>query len=203
MLITFVAPKQSGKTTACNILKEYWGADNVAQVNFKDGLIAEIKEKFPDLVREIANKYNVFNMAQELASKAHKPHGMIVPETITVDDLFTIKPPLIRALLQNYGTEVRRGDNDDYWVEKWLSTVGMIADKHVLCDDVRFLNEADAVDHFDGILIRITRTDLQSTDTHQSETEQASISCVHEIVLGYGEQDKLKEELIKIVKLYE
>jgi hypothetical protein len=190
MLIAFVAPKQSGKTTACTILKDYWGADNVAQVNFKDGLIAEIKEKFPDLLREIALIYGHIQEGDALTSEI-------------VDDLFISKPPLIRALLQNYGTEVRRGDNDDYWVEKWLSTVGMIADKHVLCDDVRFLNEADAVDHFDGILIRITRTDLQSTDTHQSETEQASISCVHEIVLGYGEQDKLKEELIKIVKLYE
>jgi hypothetical protein len=187
MLVAFVAPKQSGKTTACQILKEYWRAENVAQVNFKDGLIDELKEKFPDLLREIDREIS-------------KQIGGVSANT---DYLFEYKPPLIRALLQNYGTEVRRGDSDDYWVEKWLSTVGMIADKHILCDDVRFENESDAVNHFDGILIRITRTDMESTDTHQSETEQATIKCDHEIVLGYGEQDKLKEELIKIVKLYE
>jgi len=186
MLVAFVAPKQSGKTTACNILKDYWGANNVAQVNFKDGLITEIKEKFPDLLRAIADKEYTEHFGGQ------------------IDALFVNKPPLIRALLQNYGTEVRRGDNPNYWIQKYGTTIDKIPlGKNILTDDVRFKNEAETVKFWDGILIHITRTDLQNTDTHQSETEQVSIQCDHEIVLGYGEQDKLKKELIKIVKLYE
>lgn len=190
MLIGFVAPKQSGKTTACQILKEYWGTENVAQVNFKDGLIAELKEKFPDLLREICFSNGPLRVVDDLW----------VPD---IEQAFIQKPPLIRALLQNYGTEVRRGDHPDYWVDRWEETAEENYTKHILCDDVRFHNEAEAVKKQNSILIRITRTDLQSTDTHQSETEQASIQCDHEIVLGHGEQDRLKEELIKIVKLYE
>lgn len=187
-LIAFVAPKEYGKTTACNILKEYYGSDNVVQVNFKDGLIAELKQNFPDLLRAI------YNAEQELYSYP--------PESI--DGLFINKSPLVRTLMQNYGTEVRRKDRETYWIDKWSVNTfiaSMIKNKIVLTDDCRFLNEAKAIKEAGGVLIRLNRTDKTNTDTHPSEQEQKDIVCDYEITVGEGEIDILKEKLIKIAEV--
>ena len=104
--------------------------------------------------------------------------------------------------MQNYGTNVRRAEDSYYWVRKWTDKVGMTSDmveKHVLIDDTRFKNEAQAIRNLQGILIRLERTDLEQTDTHQSETEQKDIECDYTITCGAGELDKLEAELIKIL----
>lgn len=186
MIIGLVAKKGFGKTTASNILKKHWG-DEMVQINFKDGLIAELKQNFPDLLREIEEQEFINRFARcDMSLK----YGI---------DLFAEKPPLIRALMQNYGTEVRRRDNPNYWVNKWIDKA-MLINRNIVVDDVRFNNEAEAVKVGSGILIRLNRTDLQSTDTHQSETEQDNIKCDYEITLGANEQDKLEEELLRIIK---
>ena len=33
--------------------------------------------------------------------------------------VYVTKPKIVRELLQEYGTEVRRGDDPDYWVKAW------------------------------------------------------------------------------------
>lgn len=176
MIVGFVGLMGVGKTTACNILKKHWGED-VVHINFKDGLVAEMRERVPDVLEELAFIYDR-----------------------SVDELFATKPPAMRALMQNYGTEVRRRDQQNYWVEKWQESVRK-ADRNVVCDDVRFVNEADAVERFaEGFLIRLVRTDIVHTGNHQSETEQSTIEVDHTITLGEGEQDKLEEELLAIIR---
>ena len=191
MLRAFVAPKQFGKSTACNILKEYWG-DDVVQINFKDALIAELKQNFPDLLQVIFDAYSGIKLTDgDNASESFIK---------TVDDLFVWKPPIIRTLMQNYGTEVRRGDRDSYWVDKWAEAFVLTETAHAMTDDVRFINEAQKVKDMGGILIRLNRTDKESTDTHKSETEQKDIVCDYEITVGEGELDLLKTKLLDIVK---
>lgn len=176
MIVGFVGLMGTGKTTACNILKKHWG-EGVVHLNFKDGLVAEMKERVPDVLNELAFIYDR-----------------------SVDELFATKPPAMRALMQNYGTEVRRRDDNNYWVSKWQESARE-TEKNIVCDDVRFLNEADAVERFArGILIRLERTDIVHTGTHQSETEQAEIVVDYTIVLGEGELDKLEKELLTIVR---
>lgn len=192
MIIGFVAPKQHGKTTACNIIKKH--LDDVVQINFKDALIEEIKRNFPDLLEVIAmSSTSVLVYESDNSKKEVK---------IDIDWLFQVKPPLMRALMQNYGTNVRRGDDPDYWVNTWqVDARTALFNKHtVLTDDVRFLNEATALKQLrPAILIRLERTDLEQTDTHQSETEQARIECDYTITTAEGEHDKLEAELIKII----
>ena len=185
MLIAFVAPKQYGKSTACNILKQYWG-DDVVQINFKDALINELKHNFPDLLQEVLRKENEWRFECGEAE-------------ITIDDLFIIKPPLIRTLMQNYGTEVRRGDKDSYWVDQWAGALASSTAEYILTDDVRFINEAQEIKENGGILIRLNRTDKTSTDTHSSETEQAGIKCDYTITVGEGEFTELEYQLKLIV----
>lgn len=183
MIIAFTGKKQSGKTTACNALRERY---DVRQLNFKDALIKEIKQNFPDLLKVLAWEESVK-----------------IGTTISVDDLFILKPPSIRTLMQNYGTEVRRADDPDYWVMQWkLALVELMREDEtiIVVDDVRFKNEAEAVRAYGGIIIRLNRTDMESTDGHVSETEQDEIPADYTIETGAGMQDELARKLYEIVE---
>lgn len=173
MIIGFIGLKGSGKTTACNIIKRNIGA---FQHNFKDALVAEIKRNFPDLLNELSNIYRM-----------------------GIDDLFKFKPPAMRYLMQNYGTEVRRKDDSNYWIKQWLKKLpnnGII-----LVDDVRFINEAQTIKARGGKLIRLVREDMINTDNHQSEVEQDLIVTNYVIKTKEGEEDLLEKKLVAFLNI--
>jgi hypothetical protein len=181
LIIAFIGKKGSGKSTAC----EYLMTDNTIRVNFKDALIREVKEKFPKLVQEII----------DIMDKTDYD-GM---SPWTYERLVEEKPPLFRALLQNYGTDVCRNNNPDHWVTQYEEAVRNLSDFRILTDDIRFVNEADAVRARGGVLIRIIRTGLESTDTHISETEQDSIEA--DYTIKAGTKDELYTQLDSVMKL--
>ena len=166
-IIAFTAKKYHGKTTACDYLQKKFEEQGiiVIRLNFKDAMIGEIKQNFPDLL--------------ELIGKM---------ENLTIDGLFIEKPPLVRRLMQNYGTEVRRRDNPDYWVNKYIEKINPIIYESMkyksyvcLTDDLRFKSEAVMLKQIGGCMYRIKRyTDPTMTteytkdgevDIHISETE--------------------------------
>lgn len=65
--------------------------------------------------------------------------------------------PEMRVTLQNWGTEVRRTQNPDYWVEKLVTpALGMLAaGQSVYVTDSRFPNEVEAVQRLGGYAIRL------------------------------------------------
>lgn len=177
MIIGLVGFKQVGKSTAAKHLE----GRGFTRINMKDALVAEIKKNFPDLLNEYIEAYKA------------------VGDILTVDDLFEIKPPFMRALMQNYGTEVRRGDNDSYWTDQWKDAVENCSNSHIVVDDVRFLNEAEAVKEQGGIIIRLTRPDIATGGTHASETEQLQIIADHIIECKAGEHGTLYNALDEII----
>ena len=172
MIVALTGKKQSGKSTAAKYLEEKYG---FVRLNFKDALVKEIKERMPDLLQQIIK---VLDATQY---DGNAPW--------TVDSLFEIKPPIIRTLMQNYGTEVRRKDHEDYWVVKWLKEAQQY--ENVVVDDCRFLNEASAIRSMHGWILLIHRQDMESADTHQSETEMDQITVDRVVSLKTGEHDKL------------
>lgn len=174
MIIGFVGLKGSGKTTACNIIKKH--IPGVVQHNFKDALVAEIKRNFPDLLNELSNIYQM-----------------------DINDLFKFKPPAMRYLMQNYGTEVRRGDIESYWIMQWLEKLPNGGT--ILVDDVRFLNEANTLRMYGGEIIRLVREDMMSTDNHQSEIEQDLIVTNYVIKTKEGEEDLLEKKLVAFLNI--
>jgi len=102
----------------------------------------------------------------------------------TVDYIESHKnDPLVRHILQYYGTEIVREQNNNYWIdllaqqiEKYKSLNGSCA--NVVVTDVRFLNEAAYIKSNGGLLFRIRRQVAdQVLDLHQSEWEVDSIAC--------------------------
>lgn len=77
-----------------------------------------------------------------------------------------------RHLLQTLGTEYGRGCvHPDVWLMCWRTSVQehIRAGMHVVCDDVRFPNEANLLRELGGELWMVTRPGVQRTDTHVSE----------------------------------
>jgi len=188
-LVALVGFKQSGKSTAAKYLESKY---DFTRHNFKDSLVDEIKQNFPDLLGEIQS------------SETYLDESLCEFVGPTIDELFQTKPPLMRALMINYGTEVRRREQPGYWVHQWkLKVPDLYAqDKtSLVVDDCRFLDEAQAIKAWGGIIIRIVRTDITKAGTHLSETEQLNIPADYTIEVGPGEHEKLYVELDRIMAL--
>src|SRR5690606_2872683 len=78
----------------------------------------------------------------------------------------------VRRLLQRYGQSIRRVD-PEFWLRAGLGAARehRSFDRAVVITDVRYANEADAIRADGGILVRVVRPGLVSSDTHDSEVE--------------------------------
>lgn len=79
-----------------------------------------------------------------------------------------------RYILQGWGTEFRRQLTGlNYWIEQLDNCVAAwhLGSDFIIIPDVRFQNEHAYVKQNGGIMIRINRPDMVSTDTHPSETD--------------------------------
>lgn len=70
-------------------------------------------------------------------------------------------PPEVRALLQWWGTDLRRKEDPDYWIKKMAGKLapfvkgGHSDDQAAVITDVRFPNEAEALQRLGGTIIKI------------------------------------------------
>lgn len=174
MIIGICGYKRSGKTTAADYLVSEHG---FTKVNFKDALIEEVVDKFPDLLKMFKSEYDM-----------------------DYDKLFRVKPPMVRALMQNYGTQVRRQDNEYYWVLKWKERLARL-DKplKVVVDDVRFVNEADAIKLMGGVVVRVERSGWNEDDNHISEREHLEIDEDFTITAGDNQHKIIYNSIDKIL----
>lgn len=76
-----------------------------------------------------------------------------------------------RLILQGWGTDFRRAKNPNYWVEEWIKRVLKSECDYVIVGDVRFLNEAEAIEDAGGQVWRVTRESMDEKSSHVSEHE--------------------------------
>lgn len=77
-----------------------------------------------------------------------------------------------RQMMQKVGTDmVRQMWGEDFWIRNMDLR---LCDGDVVVSDVRFPNEAQYIRDRGGVLVRIVRNG-RASDTHTSETSQASI----------------------------
>lgn len=90
---------------------------------------------------------------------------------------------IYRHLAQFIGTDVLREHDVDWWVNLWQEDVELILETYqnkpcvILVDDIRFLNELEAVRHYDYITMFIhgvTRLDLDQ-ELYKHESEQFAL----------------------------
>lgn len=179
LILAFTGKKRHGKSTACEYIQEKY--PNAVRVNFKDAMVREIMEKFPNMLRELCA------LMEKIDYDGMNPW--------TPERLFRDKPPVFRTFMQHYGTEVCRHYHDEYWVPKWMKE----ALKHeiVVVDDVRFANEAQAVKDLKGTVIRVVRDGYADDgDGHASEKEMDGIEADYTIVAGNPEELYTKLDMV-------
>lgn len=122
----------------------------------------------------------------------------------TIDERWGFTP---RAALQLLGTEVCRHIREDVWVKSAeLRVKGLVAaGRHVVLTDVRFLNEADAVRSWGGIVVRVQRDPstcpFPVDPTHQSEVELNKI-VPDAVIANEGTLDHLRDSIWFVAKLH-
>ena len=157
MIIAICGHKFSGKSTVARLLHNATGYE---VVSFADKL-KDITCVLSGCTREQLEDYD-FKETQ------------LVPDYLR-HYCGDAKKPVFRAFLQYFGSEVMRGVNDNIWIDCTLSN----CEESVIVSDCRFPNEAKAVKSRGGIVIKVVRDDVKSSDLHQSETQ------IDEIVPDY------------------
>lgn len=179
----------AGKTTVADYLVKEFG---FKKINFKDALIAEMRVKLPDTLREMGRFYHLTSITWQ-----SRFPDVNTPDEKLIDFLFQDKPPIMRALMQNYGTEVVRAQDPQHWINAWQNKIKE-GDK-VVVDDCRFLNEADAVKMNGGKIIRVEMIGYVDRLKHSSETEQSQIAIDYLVKSKQGGHSFLYEQIDKII----
>lgn len=172
LILGFGNKARQGKDTAAESIRDFY--DNQTKLlklhNLSGGLSVHIV-KFADALYHETNDYleicQSLNIAPaELFSRGVREvvGGELVvtpiPDWVTPDPnpAKTKQAPYGKhpKLLQWWGTEFRRAQNQNYWVDKTFASIPKNADV-VLISDVRFPNEADAVKQWGGYTVNVQR----------------------------------------------
>ena len=107
-------------------------------------------------------------------------------------------PPAMRELLQWWGTEYRRAQDENYWVKKAnFNSPGVF-------QDVRFPNEAAAVRASGGIMWRISRPAAANQDHADHSSETIAVGIAAEVtVLNDGPLEHYVERVREALMLSE
>lgn len=172
-LIGFSGKMGSGKTTAALHAVETFGGTKIA---FADALKEEVEAFLVSAAAPYERRHiwgTVDDKAEECVIKIvdwvqtdYRPRRVFNPHiTVVRGDSVSIT---YRQLMQLWGTEYRRAENPNYWLDKTREKIKTL-DGLVLVDDVRYRNEADMIREMGGEVVRVERPGLPESD-HISET---------------------------------
>jgi len=115
-----------------------------------------------------------------------------------------IKKVQYRRLLQWWGTNLRRKQQEDYWVLKNKAVIEQYKGKKcIFCiADIRFPDEAELVMEYNGVLIRIERPGPPMENEHISETAMDGYRYFNHTVYNAGTIEELREELDNLLVHY-
>ena len=170
---------RAGKDVIAHRLAGGWGFE---RLSFAEGLRLELVERMPRTLLAIHDLH------------CDCGHGVAPTndraERCLEHMLYVSKPKGIRELLQEYGTEVRRGDDPEYWTKLWRESVMRLSTQGVVVADVRFPNEAAAVLSMGGALWRVERPGCVG-GSHESETALDSWGVWDAVIHNNGSVDDL------------
>ena len=186
IIIGFAGKKQSGKTTAANIIKSIYG-DRVILLNFGDAVKKSLKA--------------IFNFSDDELYGDKKE---------VINEYWGITP---RDIMQYYATELMRVQlNQKYksignniWVKSLECQINQIFndydDKIIIIGDLRFKNEYEMIKKYDGITIRINKkSEDNDYSNHISEHDLDDVKFDCEID-NNGTIEEFKKEIKQIMEI--
>lgn len=194
LILGISGKKRHGKDSVAQILSARWGVQRLA---------------FADHLKWLAMK--TWDLSFE------QVYGDDLKEV--VDPRWGLTP---RFMLQQLGTQVGRNIHVETWVRKALDTIQRAYRGEIVLlpdlrarefgeftftpgtaavwaiPDCRFPGEADAVHRAGGVVIKVVRPSVVSTDTHASETEVDQVQEDH-LVINDGSVADLEQHVVDAV----
>lgn len=119
---------------------------------------------------------------------------------------FLPSPATLREVLQCWGTEHRRKQDPDYWVQALRSWLGrQEPGGRVVVDDVRFPNEAELIHEFEGLLVRLEPFEGWLAGLHGAHVSETALDDYlrwHRVIRPrYGQIDRVAEQIAELARL--
>lgn len=108
------------------------------------------------------------NMPGVITPEIVRDYGDVDPSLLGLT-VHTAGPMTSREFMQFLGTEVMRKIFEPIWVNATIKKIKAEGTQLAIIADVRFPNEAKAIDEAGGLLLRLTRNPFPE-DSHESET---------------------------------
>lgn len=186
-----------GKDTIGDILKAEFG---FVPTHFGDELYREVSESFR-VPEEFLRDRKTKEMDSELLTvERAKDVAFVQSMADGRHDLTAPRSP--RWILQRWGTEYRRAQNPNYWVDRTearIRTLGEQGVRGVSNTSVRFDNELDLIRRFHGHLWLVLRVGVHSADDSYA-SEQLWKTATPDIVIdNNGSIEDLRRRVKDIV----
>lgn len=171
----------AGKDTAADVLVRHCRFRKIA---FADALKAEIVTGFcvdPDLFRVPA--YKAAPTPALALERCHLPAfaNAVIRHEADRPDFAGVLPAMARErtpreIMQLWGTEFRRHQDENYWTKQLLASIRYFIEKNhpqagFVIPDCRFANEVDTIRRMGGRLWQVKRPDQAAGSSHASATD--------------------------------
>lgn len=168
----------SGKDVIASYLAREHGFVRVA---WADALKDEVRSRLRQTVRRITITDEVTgalaSIPDELRWHTDRDQDEAWWDARLFYALWINRSPIVRSLLQEWGTDLRRADQPGYWLDAWERRVRKLYGDldspglRVVVPDTRFPDEAQRILTLGGRLIRVNRPGHESPAAgHESET---------------------------------
>jgi hypothetical protein len=186
---------RSGKDAAAQVLVDEFGFTRLA---FADQLKREVAGTLRRTLKALLLDYDAEQWPQQDGDGPRWTPGVGDDETFwdrRIAHAISVKQPAaIRALLQEWGTELRRAEEPDYWLMAWCRRAEELGGDAFVIPDVRFPNEAEFVAERDGLLIKIVRPGMAG-DSHASERSLDGWDEWDAVLANTGTLEELQQQI--------
>lgn len=185
-LIGLVGFAGSGKDSVGNVWIDKLGFHHVSP---SDGLYEEVSDAFDVSIAFLQGRMTKENPSFRLALSRCQNREFVH----TIGDLERDKNPKLmwsvamnkprspREILQLWGTEYRRSQDQDYWIKIMNDKINTLGDGPIVSTGIRFENEANLIMKLGGIVVRVTRPGVFPVNDHVSERYAREGFCHFEL----------------------
>jgi hypothetical protein len=195
LLLAFTGKLGSGKSTAAAYINKKYGGVRIP-------LARGLKVECYDILAALQFGSTIVMVPDAELLDAPHSFAAVVPKLVLPSDdekvtWIDANKNVLRPLLQYWGTNYRRAQNENYWIDQTISAVEKARDEYcvITIDDARFRNECNALADIgftivkmvtgdDERVLRVKQRDdvwINVLDTHASETEQDGLAAHHYI----------------------
>ena len=168
MLIGLTGPAGAGKDTVADLLVHHHG---FRKTSFAESLYREVSDAFDLPVTDLARRDTKETSMDGLEMVfCHDLDFVEVVQRLEGNAFDWHIPYSPRQILQWWGTDYRRAQNQDYWIDQVRQRIHIGSSSiHWVIPDVRFQNEADLIHEMGGQFILVRRQGVQPVAGHVSE----------------------------------